>query len=172
VASLIGSLIEVLENIGTEYENLLGLSMKKTPVIIAGDLNQLAVITDDEQRIVSKINKYDSQMQKILKEIADVIDTDVSELDLKVIIGFMGPKPEEQEKLAVVHDKLKSVVTQVARVNDQNGELIKDALEMVQFEMNILQATKTAPETANYDRSAISSGSAIGVAAKGFDAKQ
>ena len=172
MASLIGSLIEVLENIGTEYENLLGLSMKKTPVIIAGDLNQLAVITDDEQRIVSKINKYDSQMQKILKEIADVIDTDVSELDLKVIIGFMGPKPEEQEKLAVVHDKLKSVVTQVARVNDQNGELIKDALEMVQFEMNILQATKTAPETANYDRSAISSGSAIGVAAKGFDAKQ
>lgn len=172
MASLIGSLIEVLENIGTEYENLLGLSMKKTPVIIAGDLNQLAVITEDEQRIVSKINKYDSQMQKILKEIADVIDTDVSELDLKVIIGFMGPKPEEQEKLAVVHDKLKSVVTQVARVNDQNGELIKDALEMVQFEMNILQATKTAPETANYDRSAISSGSAIGVAAKGFDAKQ
>jgi len=172
VASLIGSLIEVLENIGTEYENLLGLSMKKTPVIIAGDLNQLAVITEDEQRIVSKINKYDSQMQKLLKEIADVIDTDVSELDLKVIIGFMGPKPEEQQKLAVVHDKLKGVVAQVARINDQNGELIKDALEMVQFEMNILQATKSAPETANYDRSAISSGSAIGVAAKGFDARQ
>ena len=172
MASLIDSLIEVLENISTEYENLLGLSMKKTPVIVAGDLNQMAVITDDEQLIVSKINKLDVQMQKTLKEIADVINTDVSELDLKVIIGFMGPKPVEQQKLAVVYDKLKSVVLQVARINDQNGELIKDALEMVQFEMNILQAAKAAPETANYDRSAYNSGSVIGVAAKGFDARQ
>ena len=172
MASLIDSLIEVLENIGNEYENLLGLSMKKTPVIVAGDLNQLAVITEDEQHIVSKINKYDSQMQKTLKEIADVINTDVSELDLKVIIGFMGPKPEEQQKLAVVHDKLKTLVTQVARVNEQNGELIKDALEMVQFEMNILQATKAAPETANYDRTAYNDGSVIGVTKRGFDARQ
>ena len=172
MASLIDSLIEVLENIGTEYENLLGLSMKKTPVIVAGDLNQMAVITEEEQSIVSKINKLDAQMQKTLKEIADVINTDVSELDLQVIIGFMGPKPEEQQKLAVVHDKLKNVVLQVARVNDQNGELIKDALEMVQFEMNILQATKAAPETANYDRSAYNDGSVIGVMQRGFDAKQ
>ena len=172
MASLIDSLIEVLENISTEYENLLGLSMKKTPVIVAGDLNQMAVITDGEQLIVSKINKLDTQMQKTLKEIADVINTDVSELDLKAIIGFMGPKPVEQQKLAIVHDKLKSVVLQVARINDQNGELIKDALEMVQFEMNILQATKAAPETANYDKSAYNSGSVIGVAAKGFDARQ
>ena len=172
MASLIGSLIEVLENINTEYENLLGLSMKKTPVIVTGDLNQLAVITEDEQLLVSKINKLDQSMRKILKEIADVINTDVSELDLTVIIGFMGPKPEEQHKLAVVHDKLKSVVTQIARINEQNGDLIKEALEMVQFEMNILQATKAAPETANYDRTAYNAGSVIGVAAKGFDAKQ
>ncbi|MCL2052740.1 MAG: flagellar protein FlgN [Lachnospiraceae bacterium] len=172
MASLIDSLIEVLENIGNEYENLLGLSMKKTPVIIAGDLNQLAVITDEEQLIVSKINKFDLQMQKTLKEIAGVINTDVSELDLMVIIGFMGPKPEERQKLAVIHDKLKSLVMQVSRINDQNGELIKDALEMVQFEMNILQSTKSAPETANYDRSAYNAGSVIGVAAKGFDARQ
>ncbi|MCL2719278.1 MAG: flagellar protein FlgN [Lachnospiraceae bacterium] len=172
MASLIDSLIEVLENISKEYENLLGLSMKKTPVIVAGDLNQLAVITDEEQLTVSKINKFDTQMQKTLKEIADVINTDVSELDLMVIIGFMGPKPEEQQKLAVIHDKLKSLVMQVARINDQNGELIKDALEMVQFEMNILQASKGAPETANYDRTAYNDGSVIGVAAKGFDARQ
>lgn len=172
MASLIDNLIDVLNEISTEYENLLGLSMKKTPVIIAGDLDKLAVITDDEQRIVGKINKLDQTMNKALKEIAEVINTDVRELSLKVIIGFMGPKPEEQQKLAIVHDKLKSVVHNVARVNEQNSELIKDALDMVHFEMNVLQATKAAPETANYNRTAYSSGSVIGVNAKGFDAKQ
>jgi flagellar biosynthesis/type III secretory pathway chaperone len=172
VASLINNLIDILDEISSEYENLLGLSMKKTPVIITGDLNQLAVITDEEQLIVSKINKLDQKRQETMKEIADVINKDVSELDLMVVIGFMGPKPEEQQKLAVVHDKLKSVVMNVARINEQNGELIQESLEMVQFEMNLLQAKKAAPQTANYDNTAHSSGSAIGVTAKGFDARQ
>jgi flagellar biosynthesis/type III secretory pathway chaperone len=172
VASLIDNLIDVLGKTCTEYENLLVLSMKKKPVIIAGDLNQLAVITDEEQLLVSKVNKLDQKMQQTMKDIADVINKDVSELDLKVIIGFMGPKPEEQQKLAVIHDKLKDAVYNVARVNEQNRVLIQESLEMVQFEMNVLQAKKAAPETANYDRSASSSGSAIGVTAKGFDAKQ
>jgi hypothetical protein len=63
-------------------------------------------------------------------------------------------------------------VYNVARINEQNRELIQESLEMVQFEMNILQAKKAAPETANYNRTAYSSGSVIGVSAKGFDAKQ
>jgi len=172
VASLIDNLVDVLENISAEYESLLGLSMKKTPVIITGDLNQLAVITDEEQQLVSKINKLDATMQKTLDEIAGVINTDVKELDLKTIIGFMGPKPIEQQKLAAVHDKLKNIVKHVAKVNEQNGELIQNALEMVQFEMNVLQASKSAPGTANYDRSAYNDGSVIGVGPKGFDAKQ
>ena len=36
MASLMENLIEVLDLESTEYENLLGLSMKKTPVIVAG----------------------------------------------------------------------------------------------------------------------------------------
>ena len=172
MASLIDNLIDVLDDICTEYENLLTLSMKKTPVIITGDLNQMAVITDEEQLLVSKINKLDHRMQKTMKEIADVINKDVGELDLTVIIGFMGPKPAEQQRLAIVHDRLRAIVQNVARVNGQNRELIEDSLQMVQFEMNILQAAKAAPETANYDRSAASDGSVIGVGVKGFDARQ
>jgi flagellar biosynthesis/type III secretory pathway chaperone len=172
MASLIDNLIEVLEKMGEEYQHLLTLSMKKTPVIVAGDLDKLAVITEEEQLLVSKINKLDHTMQATMKDIADVINKDVSELDLSVIIGFMGPKPVEQQKLAAVHDKLKDVVQNVARVNLHNGELIKDALEMVQFEMNILQAQKAAPQTANYSKAAVSAGSVIGVNARGFDARQ
>ena len=172
MASLIDGLINVLDDICVEYENMLALSMKKTPVLITGDLNQLAIITDDEQRLVSKINKLDNKLQQSMKEIADVINKDVSELDLAVIIGFMGPKPREQQQLAVVHDKLKTVVHNVARVNEQNRELIQDSMEMLQFEMNILQAAKAAPEVANYGKGAVSDGSKIGVNAKGFDARQ
>ena len=41
MASLIENLISVLEQESVEYETLLGLSMKKTPIIVKGDLRFL-----------------------------------------------------------------------------------------------------------------------------------
>ena len=50
--------------------------------------------------------------------------------------------------------------------------MLEEALELVNFEMNMLQAYKAAPETANYTRSAYNSGAQMGVDSGGFDAKQ
>ena len=58
------------------------------------------------------------------------------------------------------------------QINDQNKELIAHALEMVEFDMTLIQAMKTAPETANYDRGAHSAGDVMGLDRNGFDAKQ
>ena len=55
MASLMENLIDVLDKESMEYENLLNLSMQKTPVIVSEDLEQLAKITDEEQLIVSMI---------------------------------------------------------------------------------------------------------------------
>ena len=57
-------------------------------------------------------------------------------------------------------------------MNEQNRELLEEALELVNFEMNMLQAYKAAPETANYTRNAYNSGAQMGVDSTGFDAKQ
>ena len=85
---------------------------------------------------------------------------------------MLSSRPDEQQKLAMVHDRLKTVVHAVRRVNEQNRELIKEALEMVSVNLNMLQAMKAAPETANYDRSAYNAGMQMGVDKVGFDAKQ
>ena len=53
MASLMENLIEVLDSESREYENLLELSTQKTPVIISGNLEELAKITDEEQNVVS-----------------------------------------------------------------------------------------------------------------------
>ena len=59
MASLMETLIEVLENENLEYKNLLDLSMKKTPAIVSDNIKALAEITDEEQIIVSRINHLD-----------------------------------------------------------------------------------------------------------------
>lgn len=172
MASLMENLIEVLEKESGEYENLLGLSMKKTPVIVSGSLEDLAKITDEEQIVVGRIGHLDVKRQEVFADIANVINRDVKTLKLPDLIAMLAKRPEEQQKLAKVHDKLKAVVHEVERVNGQNRVLLQNALEMVQFDINMLQSMKAAPETANYNKGAYNTGDSMGVSTKGFDAKQ
>ncbi len=172
MASLMENLIQVLEQENLEYEGLLSLSQKKTPIIVSGNLEELQKITDDEQELVSRINQIDKKRVEITADIANVLNKDVSSLKLANLIEMLSARPAEQQKLAEAHDKLQISVRELKRTNEQNRELLANALEMVEFEMNLLQATKTAPETANYTRGAYNTGDTMGVMARGFDAKQ
>lgn len=172
MASLMETLIEVLEKENLEYKNLLDLSMKKTPVIVSDDVKALAKITDEEQLIVSRINHLDNQRNEAVNDIANVLNKDVAKLKIVDLISMLAARPQEQAKLATVFDELRRNVRAVKRINEQNRELIESALEMVQFNMQILQSMNKAPETANYNRGACNTGDMIGTVNKTFDAKQ
>lgn len=172
MASLMETLIEVLEKENQEYKNLLELSIKKTPAIVSEDLKTLTKITDEEQIIVSRINHLDNQRTEAVDDIANVLNKDVTKLKIVDLIKMLEARPQEQAKLAAVFDELRENVRSVKRINEQNRELIENALELVQFNMNIIQSMNKAPETANYNRGAYNTGDIIGMNNKAFDAKQ
>ena len=172
MASLMEALIEVLKKENQEYKNLLELSMKKTPAIVSDDVKALAQITDEEQIIVSRINHLDNQRNEAVNDIANVLNKDVTKLKIADLIKMLAARPQEQAELASVFDELRRNVHAVKRVNEQNRELIESALEMVQFNMQVLQSMNKAPETANYNRGACNTGDVIGTVNKAFDAKQ
>ena len=166
------NLIEVLEQESNEYEGLLSLSQKKTPVIVSGNLEELQKITDDEQELVGRISHLEKKRTEVTADIANVLNRDVNTLKLTNLIDMLAARPVEQAKLAEAHDRLQTAVRGLQRTNEQNRELLANALEMVEFEMNLLQAVKAAPETANYTRGAYNTGDTMGVPGGGFDAKQ
>ena len=172
MASLMEKLIEVLDKESSEYEVLLGLSQSKTPIIVSGNLENLQKITDEEQELVSRINHLEKQRVAVTADIANVLNKDVEALKLVNLIDMLQGRPAEQQALAQAHDRLQAVVQGLKRANEQNRELLNNALEMVEFEMTLLQASKSAPATANYNRGAVNSGETMGVASRGFDAKQ
>ena len=172
MASLMENLIEVLGQEGIEYEGLLDLSLKKTPFIVSGDLENLQKITDDEQIVVSRVHNLEKKRIEITADIANVLNKDVNTLKLANLIEMLAGRPEEQAKLAEVHDRLRSAVRGLQRTNEQNKELLEDALSVVDFEMNLLQSMKAAPATANYTRGAYNAGDTMGPGSSGFDAKQ
>ena len=172
MASLMEDLISILEQEDSLYEDLLKLSMSKTPVLISGDLEALSRITEDEQEIVNKVNALDKKREEGMKDIANVLGKDVKTLKLTDLIDILRSRPAEQNRLAAIYDKLSDTIGQMKRTNEQNRELIESSLEMVQFDMNVLQAYKAAPETANYSKNALNSGAYMGNTKGGFDAKQ
>ena len=165
MASLMENLIDVLDRESTEYEALLQLSQRKTPIIAGGDLAELQKITDEEQELVSRIHNLDKQRAGVTADIADVLNRDVNDLKLPNLITMLSARPAEQRALADSHDRLQAAVRGLKRVNEQNSELLNS-------EMNLLQASKAAPETANYNRGAYNAGNTMGVIDHGFDAKQ
>ena len=172
MASLMETLVDVLEKECAMYEKLLGLSSRKTSIIVKGDLKALAEITDEEQFVISDIQGLEKQRVTAMTDIANVLNMDVNSLKLTDLIKVLDKRPTDQKNLALQRDKLVTVADNVRRVNGQNQELLKSSIEMVQFEMNIIQASKTAPQTANYSRAAGTTGECLGYTSGGFDAKQ
>ena len=172
MASLMENLIEVLNRESSEYEELLELSEKKTSIIVSNNLEELQKITDEEQELVSRIANLEKKREEVTADIANVLNKDVTTLKLTNLIDMLSARPAEAAALAKVHDRLQTTVRMLQRVNEQNRELLANALEMVEFEMNLIQAANTAPETANYNRGAYNAGDTMGVTRRGFDAKQ
>ena len=172
MASLLENLIEVLDKENTDYEQLVELANQKTPMIVKGEIEQITKITDDEQIIVGRIQGMEKQRAKVLADIANVVNKDVETLKLINLIQMLGKRPDAQKKLANVQEKLKSTIDRLREANEKNQMLLTDALDMVGFNLNMIRALKSAPQTANYSKSAYCTGSQLGMFHGGFDAKQ
>lgn len=172
MASLLENLIDVLDRENEEYEKLLVLAGDKTPAIIKGEVESLSKITEDEQEIVGRIQGMEKQRIKILADVANVVNRDVETLKLIDLIQMLEKMPDQQKMLKDIHERLKQTVEKLKAVNDKNQLLLGEKLDMVEFNLNMIRAMKTAPQTANYSRDAYTNGQVLGIFHGGFDAKQ
>ena len=172
MASLLENLIDILDRENTEYEALVVLADQKTPAIVEGDVENLGKITEDEQEIVGRIQRMEKSRREVLADIANVVNKDVETLKLINLIQMLGKRPDQQQLLINVQAKLKGTIDRLREANDKNQMLLTDALEMVGFNLNMLRALKSAPQTANYTKSAYCTGSQLGMFHGSFDAKQ
>ena len=172
MASLLENLIDVLDKENTEYEKLIVLAEDKTPTIVKGDVESLSKITEDEQEIVGRIQKMEKQRLKVLADVANVVNRDVETLKLIDLIQMLEKMPDQQRKLEDVQGNLRKTIDQLRELNGQNQLLLADKLDMVEFNLNMIRAMKSAPQTANYSKDAYTSGEVLGIFHGGFDAKQ
>ncbi|MCR4891280.1 MAG: flagellar protein FlgN [Lachnospiraceae bacterium] len=166
---------ELIQTLGEEvdkYAALLELSKSKTPVVVAGEIEKLQKITEEEQVALDELSILDRKRQQVMNDIANVMNKDVETLKLSYLIEMLEKRPKEREALSRIHDRLKATVGELSLVNNQNRELIRQSLDMIEFNLSLQKSMRTAPETGEYTRNAANAGNYLGSAQGGFDARQ
>ncbi|EOS25828.1 MAG: flagellar protein FlgN [Lachnospiraceae bacterium] len=172
MASLLENLIDVLDRENAAYERVAVLAESKTSAIVAGDIENLGKIMEEEQEIVGKIQGMEKQRDKFLADIANVVNRDVETLKLIDLIQMLESMPDQQQKLKDVQKRLRETIDKLRETNGKNQLLLAERLDMVDFNLNMIRAVKSAPQTANYSKNAYTNGQSLGIFHGGFDAKQ
>ena len=170
MASLVEELVSVLAQEEKIYEVFYELGQKKTQVLIDADVPTLEQITATEQQQSDKLLALSNKQLTILKDISTVLGAEEKEMTVTKLIGLMDSQPKVKQQLIAARDSLLESANRVQTLNQQNEVLIRQAIDMAEFDITLFKSLRQAPETANYDRSAYNTGSILG--GSGFDAKQ
>ena len=167
MASLIDCLIEDLTNENDGYEKLLDLSNDKTSAIVSGNVEKLQEIFIREQKLIEEIDVYENKRQEDVRDICNVLRLPYEEIRVEHIVQILEKKAKEHDALQDIYLKLKRTLNQLTAVNKL---LLKESMDMIQFELDLAKNAVLKPQTGNYGRTAYEEAEITG--ATGFDAKQ
>ena len=156
MASVIQELVSILEEEQQIYETLIPIVTEKTKVIIKNNLETLQKITEQEQLVVDKVTVLEKKRSEVIINIGIIMNRKPEELTLAEIIKMLKNQPEEQKRLNDIHNNLKRTIQRLQTINYQNRSLIEQSLEMIEFNMNLIQSTRMSPGN-NYTKGAVSS---------------
>ena len=151
MASLIEELIMVLGDEEKIYSEIIPIAEKKTQIIVNNDLQSLNSITEEEQELLGKISKLEKKRQEVIRNMGIVMNKKESELNFVTIIELLNGQEKEQEELRKLHDKLKRTIDVLSTLNERNQMLIKQSLEMIDFDINLMQSLRTSPGVGQYN---------------------
>lgn len=171
MASLIEELIIILEEEATVYDELVEVVNYKTRVIIENNLQKLQDVTAMEQDKVQDITSLENKRRQVLQNMAIVLNQKPEVLNLKHLIECLKNQPIEQKQLCILHDRLTKTIHKLMEINNRNKSLIEQSLEMIEFNMNLIQSTRMSPGNNNYSKGAMNVGPSSGQT-RMFDAKQ
>jgi len=143
MAGLISSLIETLNEQTAMFTELAVYSDEKRQAVIQNDIDGLRAIVKNENAIVPKALKADKNREQIMKDIATVLNKDFEELTFSRLGELIKGQPEHPAFTEAV-EKFIVALDEVKQKNDASKVLIGDALDYIEFNMNVIHSSMEA----------------------------
>lgn len=170
MASLVDELISVLNEEEKLYTALLDCAERKTQILVEANIPELEKLTAEEQVKSDDLLALGNKQVQLLKDIKTVLGKQDEKLTVTTLITYLGSQPEIQGTLITARDNLLAAATKLQQKNQQNEILLRQAIELTEFDITLFKSIRQAPETANYNKNAYNTGALLG--SSGFDAKQ
>ena len=170
MASLMDDLALVLESEVEQYKKLVALSEAMRDALVISDVSAVEQITADQESVANDLQALEGQRVRIMNDMALVLNRKPEGLKVSALEESIGHQPQLQERLRNVRMELTKTMEELKRRNQSNQALLRQSMELLEFDLNLFRSMRQAPETANYNKSAYNTGDLLG--SRGFDAKQ
>lgn len=170
MASLMDDLTVVLEQECKLYTSLLALAEQMKDAVVAADVPKVEKISAEEEGVTNDIQALETKRVRIMGDMAAVMNIDPAVLKVSDLEKTLTNQPQLKDRVSKVSSQLKDVMARLKKANEMNQVLLKQAMDLLDFDLTLFRSMKQAPQTANYGRNAYSTGELLGQ--RGFDAKQ
>jgi len=136
-------LVVLLTELVDLYRAILNLSKQKREALIAAKTQDIDTVTRQEELLILQVGKFEAARGKLMRQIADSHGLDVEVLTLSKMQELAGA--EYSERLAKVAEAFDKVLGELAGVNEQNTELIQQALGFINYNINLLTRNTASP---------------------------
>jgi len=144
-------LLDYLTKELTYYKSLLNYSKQKNKALIDNNIEDISVITLKEEKLVSKIRDLEKQRIELLKNIAAQNKIEISELNITKLSELINNEKLKTELLKT-KDLLNDCLNELRKLNDQNTEMIKQTLEIINHSLKTVTVTAADPQVYNKNK--------------------
>jgi len=143
MAGLISNLIDTIKGQTELFKQLTALSEDKKNFIIQNDVEGLRGIVKQENIIVPKALKGDKTREQLMADIATVLNKNYDDLTFSRLAELIDGQPEHPDFVSAMEDFIMAVDA-MKQANDASKLLLEDALDYIDFNMNVIHSSLDA----------------------------
>lgn len=137
-------LIDILKRQLEVLEKLDSIAMEKTDIIMKDEIEKLKDLTVKEERLINEVANLELEREHLFDSWGMGKETSLSTIISNI--------PEGKEDLAKLGEKLFKILKDIEEKNETNNALIKDSLDWIEFNLNLMINVTTPPTYGNENK--------------------
>ena len=134
-------LIDILEQEGALYRDILELSRHKTETIVEGKVTTLEQLTGVEHKMVMNAGRLEQQREETVNQLAESLKIKPEQLNFSLVVE--KTEGNIRDRFLSYRDEIAVTLKELKEVNDLNSHLIKKSLEYIDFSINLIAGSSS-----------------------------
>ena len=137
------SMIGLLDAMAEGYLEMIGLAEEKRDALVNAQADKISGIIAREETLLKRMGALENERAAIVRRIAE--KSGWSDQKIK-LLHLVERAPEKfAERMKEAGHKLADIVMRIALLNGINNNLLKQAMHIVEYNINILSRAQAAP---------------------------